>query len=251
MSGGLESGHLNPVGRDTMSPSLRQARNYYAWIASEFEDVLGRRVLDIGGGDGPLLEHVLNDTREVTSVDLSAECVAAMEERYRGHLFRGIAGDVTDAKLAASLAAEHFDTIVCVNVLEHIEDDALALCHMAQILRPMAGRLFLLVPAHPALYGSPDALAGHYRRYSRRMLRDRLSAAGFRIERLRYFNRAGALPYLINSRILRPQSLGGGVDRQLVLFDRWVVPVARRVERWARLPFGQSLVAVANTEGRA
>jgi hypothetical protein len=70
-----------------------------------------------------------------------------------------------------------------------------------------------------------------------------LSEAGFQIQRLDYFNRTGALPYLVNSRLLKPKSLGGGVDRQIVLFDRWIVPVARNVERWLRLPFGQSLVA--------
>jgi len=237
------AGHPGPVGRETMSPSLKEARNYYRWIASEFVGMLGHHVLDIGGGEGPLLEYVLDDQRETASMDLSAECVAALEARYAGRRFRGVVGDIADPRVCAALADLRFDTIVCVNVLEHVADDERALSHMAEILRSEKGRLFLLVPAHPLLYGTPDLLAGHHRRYTRRILHDRLSGAGFRIQRLDYFNRTGALPYLVNSRLLKPKSLGGGVDRQIVLFDRWIVPVARHVERWLRLPFGQSLVA--------
>lgn len=227
-----------------MSPSLKLAHHYYAWIASKFLDVLGSRVLDIGGGDGPLLEHVVADDRDVTSLDLSAECVAGTMDRYRGRRIRGVVGDITDAPLAEKLANEGFDTILCTNVLEHIEDDEKALRHMAQILRSQRGRLFLLVPAHPFLYGTPDQIAGHFRRYSRPRLRACLEAAGFHVESLQFFNGAGALPYLINSRVIKPTSLGGGVDRQLRIFDKWIVPVARRLERCIRLPFGQSIIAI-------
>ncbi len=234
-----------PMGEDTMSPSLKSASNYYAWIADEFTGKLGRNVLDVGGGEGSLLDFVLADGRAVTALDPSSACVSRMRARFADRRFRGVVGDIADESLVRALSQDAFETILCTNVLEHVEDDAGALEHMARILAPTRGSLFLLVPAHPVLFGTPDTLAGHYRRYTRRGLQELLEGAGFRIVSLRHFNSTGFLPYFINSRILRPRTLGGSVDLQLRIYDRWIVPVARRVEKVMRLPFGQSLVAWA------
>ncbi len=240
-----------PLGADTMSPAMASATNYYAWIAEQFRPLLGRRVLDIGGGHGAHLDHFVDAERFVMSVDLSPECVQEMEQRFAGRRFAAACGDITDPPFLERLVADEFDTVVCVNVLEHIEDDGAAVAAMRQILTPTAGRLFLLVPAHPMLYGTPDELAGHFRRYRRRDLRNLLTAAGFRGVRARYFNGFGAIPYFLNSRILRPKTLGGPVDTQIVLFDRYLVPVLRRVESSIRIPFGQSLIAIAHAGERA
>jgi SAM-dependent methyltransferase len=228
-----------------MSPALRTARNYYAWIADQFHPWVGRRVLDVGGGHGAHLEHVVGAGRFVMSVDLSEECVREMKERFAGVPFDARAGDITDPGLIRDLAALRFDTLMCINVLEHIEHDDAALRAMAEILRPAAGRLFLFVPAHPALYGSPDELAGHFRRYTRPALTGLLRDAGLRVRRAYYFNAVGALGYLVNARLVRPRTLGGPVDAQIKVFDRLCVPVLRRLEGLIPVPFGQSLIAVA------
>src|SRR5262245_50856354 len=159
-----------PLGADTMSPALRTARNYYDWMAAHFVPVLGRRVLDIGGGYGSQLEHVVDGSRSVLSLDLSADCVAELRRRFSGRDFEACVGDISDPALVRELAPRGFDTILCINVLEHIEHDERALAAMAEILRRGGGGLFLLVPAHAFLYGTPDELAGHYRRYTRRHL---------------------------------------------------------------------------------
>jgi len=240
-----------PVGAETMSPAMETATNYYAWIASQFQPLLGKRVLDIGGGHGPHLDHVVADDRVVTSIDLSPECVREMQERFAGRPFEAICGDVADSALVDRLAERRFDTIVCVNVLEHIERDADAVNAMRRILAPANGRLFLLVPAHPVLYGTPDILAGHFRRYRRGQLARLVSSAGFRDVRTWFFNGFGALPYFLNSRILKPKTLGGAVDRQIVLFDRYFVPALRKVERLVPMPFGQSVIATARAGERS
>jgi len=228
-----------------MSPAMGSATNYYSWIASHFQPLLGNRVLDIGGGRGRHLDFVVNATRFVMSLDLSPEAVREMKERFSGKAFDAFCGDIVDAHVIERLGAESFDTILCVNVLEHIERDDLALHAMRTILKPCRGRLFLLVPAHPILYGTPDRLAGHFRRYRRRELEERVKTAGFDSVRTRYFNTFGAIPYGLNSRILRPSTLSGPVDAQIVLFDRFFVPALRRLESGLSLPFGQSLIATA------
>lgn len=239
------SSDVLPIGAETMSPALKSAGNYYAWIASHFQPVLGRRVLDIGGGHGPHLDHIVAPDRFVTSLELSPDCVRGMQERFAGRSFEAVCGDITDPELVERLRATSFDTIVCVNVLEHIERDDVALAAMRSILAAAGGRLFLLVPAHPALYGTPDELAGHFRRYRRSELRSRIERAGFHSVQTRYFNGLGAIPYWFNSRILRPKTLGGPVDTQIAVFDRWFVPVLRRLESLVPMPFGQSLIATA------
>ena len=235
-----------PVGAETMSPSLETATNYYSWIASQFRPLLGDRVLDIGGGHGSHLDHIVADQRSVTSLDLSPECVREMQQRFAGRAFEAICGDIGDPHLVERLAQERFDTIVCVNVLEHIEDDRDALASMRRILHLANGRLFLLVPAHPLLYGTPDRLAGHFRRYRRHELTESLRAAGFDDVRTWFFNGFGAIPYLLNSRVFQPRTLSGVVDRQIVLYDRYFVPTLQKLERVVSMPFGQSLIATGN-----
>ena len=107
-----------------------------------------------------------------------------------------------------------------------------------RILQPQNGRLLLQVPAHQVLYGNMDALAGHYRRYSREYLKTILEQAGFQIERLFFFNSFGALPWLINARIVKPKTLElPMLNTQLVIYDRYFIPVLRRVEAGIQLPF--------------
>jgi SAM-dependent methyltransferase len=239
-----EAAAPTPIGTQTMSPAMKKAANYYAWIADKFRPLLGSRVLDVGGGHGPHLEHVVAPGRFVMSLDLSPDCVAAMASRFANAAFEARVGDITDPSVAESLADRDFDTILCVNVLEHIADDLAALVNMRRILAQTGGKLFLFVPAHRWLFGTPDQLAGHLRRYSRKALVERVVEAQFRVSNAYYFNSLGAIPYFVNARMLRPRTLGGSVDAQIVVYDRIVVPLLRRVERFPRLPFGQSLIAV-------
>jgi hypothetical protein len=122
--------------------------------------------------------------------------------------------------------------------LEHIEQDETALRDIYDLLEP-GGRLLLLVPAHPWLYGSLDQHLGHRRRYRREELRKRLETTGFRVVYLQYFNRIGILGWFLNSRIFRRKGLSSFQLRIYNLF----VPLFK-LERFFPLPFGISLLAV-------
>ncbi|MCC7449901.1 MAG: class I SAM-dependent methyltransferase [Anaerolineae bacterium] len=235
-----------PAGAATMSPDMPNATNYYGWIVSEMMSHLGQCILDVGGGYGAHLEFILKLNRPVLSIDLSETSVQYMRDRFKDYPnFESMALDFGQHQAQDLLIARQFDTITCLNVLEHIEDDLLALKDMHAILRGQRGTLFLLVPAHEWLYGSMDLQAGHYRRYSVAHLRSVLTGAGFNILKLYHFNSFGVLPWFINGRILRQALDTGSVGFQLRLFDRRIVPVLRHVEGRVRLPFGQSLMAVA------
>ena len=141
--------------------------------------------------------------------------------------------------LTSAAALRDFDSVVCLNVLEHIADDALVLEGFRSCLAP-GGRLLLLVPAHRVLHGEIDRSVGHERRYSRAPLRRLLEQSGLDPVELRYVNPVGALGWLVSSRVLRRPQVPSGPLRT---YDR-LVPVLRHLDRLS-LPFGLSLWAVA------
>jgi len=130
------------------------------------------------------------------------------------------------------------DTVVALNVIEHIARDVEALGSIAAMLRP-GGRAVILVPAFQKLFGSLDRELGHVRRYTRSSLSRRMREAGFRIERAFYFNLVGTIGWWINARLRRVPRIP---VEQLRYFDT-LVPVLRLEDR-VPLPFGQSVIAI-------
>ncbi len=218
---------------------MTRARNYLAWQRRLVTRELGRRVVEVGCGLGNFTEMLL-DRDMVLAVDAEPGCTARIKQRYPDRknllVFTCDAGSPTFAHLAAFYP----DSCVCLNVLEHIYDDAGALQAMASILAP-GGVIVLLVPAFQALYGPIDRNLGHHRRYSRRSLIRLAEAAELRVREVRYMNVFGFLGWWVNSHILRREAQSEG---QIGAFDRYLVPVLSRLEDWVRPPFGQSLFAV-------
>jgi SAM-dependent methyltransferase len=149
----------------------------------------------------------------------------------------------TLAQFVAS-APEPFDCLVCVNVLEHIEDDSEAMRQMNDLLKA-GGHLCLFVPALPWLYGSLDAQFGHYRRYTRRRLEELARQAGFAIEKLRFFYLLGVITWFLMGKILRWRTWNA---TPVAAYDRLIIPFLRRLERRFSPPLGQSLLMVVRRE---
>ena len=234
------------TGMETMSPAMLEIPAYYRWMIAQLEPHLGDTVLDVGTGPGTHLPYL--GARRVIATDLSAACLEDVMRRFpRVETLRA---DASDPALAERLAGHKVDTITCLNVLEHIPDDARALETFARILRPRRGRLALVVPAHPTLYGSMDRLADHLRRYSLRPLVRLVEAHGFRVLGARHFNAVGGLAWYLNAKLLPVRNLSApSVNWQIRVFGRVVLPAARLsdlvLNRWLRVPFGQSLIVIA------
>ena len=216
------------------------AVNYRRWTYDVVRPYLGARILEVGGGLGSFTELLLDRAR-VVSIDNNPACAAQLRARFDGlPQVRIVDADLVDADLPSRLAHERLDTAVCINVLEHIEDDGAALRNLHRILEP-GGRLALLVPAHPSLYGTLDAVVGHVRRYDRGGLLAAVRAAGFEPDVCHYFNSLGAVGRYVLGRVRRQQETGEG---QVRFYDRWVVPLLAPLERVVPPPFGQSLIVV-------
>jgi 2-polyprenyl-3-methyl-5-hydroxy-6-metoxy-1,4-benzoquinol methylase len=220
---------------DEVLASLEDATNYSDWIYSLVEPYLGELVLEIGAGHGELTER-LQRGRDVTATDLSTNCIAGLRTRFadRPNV------DIRHVDIAATADGRLYDSVVLINVLEHIEDDENALGKLRQSLRP-GGHLCVFVPAFDGLYSDFDHRIGHRRRYRRSNLIEVFDRAGFAIVDARYINTVGALAWWLFARQL------GQVPAQswsVAIYDRLVVPVLRRAEATRSPRFGQSLLVV-------
>lgn len=218
---------------------MTAARNYFAWQAGVVKRELGARVVEVGCGIGNFTAALL-DREAVIAVDIDPQCMDVLKRRYPGqpnlHCFTcGVS-----ASAFADLARFRPDSCVCLNVLEHIEDDRAALSRMQSILVP-GGSIVLLVPAFPSLYGPIDRNLGHYRRYSRTSLTKLATAAGLEIRKIHYVNIPGFFGWWMNSRLLRREAQS---KRQIEYFDRYILPWTSRLEAILAPPFGQSIFAV-------
>lgn len=213
------------------------------WLFDEFKAHIGQRIVEIGCGLGNHFAHFL-DRELLLGFDISAPSVQQVRERFAGHPNVRVAQtSITDPAVLA-LASERPDTALSVNVFEHIEDDRLALQHTFELLQP-GGKFILIVPAHRLLFGPMDTAIGHYRRYTKAVLRERFREAGFEMVLTKYINMLGAAGWFVNGRLLRRQVPPRG---QLRVLNR-LIPLARTVERLIPAPFGVSVLAVGRKPG--
>jgi len=221
---------------------MAAAPRFNAWMYQTVAPFMGRRVLEVGSGIGNMSAHILEAGPErLVLTDTDAwyrdqlrQRFAARSEVRVDHL------TLPDPTAQNRFAADRIDTIIALNVVEHIEPDVAALRTMREVLAP-GGRIVILVPAMEALYGELDRELGHYRRYTRRSLTETFAQAGFGVDRMIWFNRAGVPGWWFNGRVRKVKRIP--VD-QLRTFDA-LVPLFR-MERFLPLPFGQSLIAVGS-----
>jgi glycosyltransferase involved in cell wall biosynthesis len=214
--------------------------SYNEWLHKRFESHLGQRILEVGSGVGNQTRFFIDKERIVAS-DIEPHYLRELRANFGSRSNVRVASfrfPLSEAD-RADLASEKIDTIVCLNVLEHIEDDGGTLADFSRTLPP-GGRLALLVPALPKLYGTLDEHLSHFRRYDREPLRALVSDAGFEVSDIRFLNRPGVFGWWLNSRVLRRRVLP---KRQLSAF-RWLLPLLKSEERNPP-SFGMSLLVLA------
>ena len=223
--------------------SLERARRFNRWMVSAIEPHVGDRVLEIGAGIGNISIWLLPRERYLVS-DVNPDYLHYLANLGQGKPYMGVARlDVEKAEQFAELG-ESFDTVLCLNVLEHVSEPGRALANITSTLRP-GGRLLLYVPQKQRRYSTLDEALEHRCRYERPQLERELEAAGLELESCRDFNRAGVPGWWWNGRLLRRRQFSRW---QLKLFDM-AVPVLRRVDRlwpWQ----GLGLVAIARRPER-
>jgi len=231
------------VGHVTLA-RMGKLEPYNRWLADRFEKSLGQRVLEIGAGFGNMTRH-LTPREMIIASDLDAVALEYLRGAFRDDPSIRIASYRFPLQPGQRRELEGLalDTVVCLNVLEHIEDDVSTLADLLSILRP-GGRLVLIVPAHARLYSSLDVHLRHFRRYEKPELEKKIRDAGFVLEDCRFLNRPGVFGWYVNGRVLRRRVLPRG---QLSLF-KLVLPLLRS-EETNPPSWGLSLLAIARKDG--
>src|SRR5258705_1947921 len=197
--------------------AVAEATNYYRWIIDSFAKGLGKRIVEAGAGIGTVSELVLEraSPTQMLLIEPAANNITELRRRFendaRVQIYHGYLENVGGAFSA--------DTVIAVNVLEHVERDADFLGAAYAMLNP-GGALLLLVPALPAIYGSLDKAFDHYLRYTRPGLEKLLSSSGVRIATVHYLNFVGIAAWFGAGRILHRTTLG---RTQVRFYDRWVI----------------------------
>lgn len=218
---------------------MEAASRYFQWQYQLASQYIGRRVLEVGCGVGNVT-RLLEDRDLVVGIDVETECVTERTKRYSGCTnIQSELLDVLDPSFPA-LRRYGFDSVLCLNVLEHVSDDRQALQHMHSVLKP-CGNVILIIPAFESLYGPIDSNLGHFRRYSKRGLLDMAESLGYETTAAHYMNFVGFFGWWFNARILKKTEQS---ERQIRFFDSCIVPVSSKIERVAHPPCGQSIFAV-------
>ncbi len=225
-----------------MLHQMSGAKRFNRWMADTLLTFVRGDVLELGAGIGNLTVLLCSGHRRYVATDIDNELLRFLQTRVPRQCHLTTAScDLTNP--SAFLPFHNgFDTVVCLNTLEHVEDDSSALQNIYSCLRP-SGRALILVPQGMGAFGSLDDVLGHRRRYSKLELQSKMAAAGFHLERIWEFNRATYPGWFLNSRILHRRTLS---RVQLRLFD-FLVPALRGIDRFLPWP-STSLIAIGVRE---
>lgn len=217
---------------------LSQLDRYNRWLVDKVSPFIAGEVCEVGCGTGNMIQFLLHHKR-VVGLEPFAPSLEIARRLFAKHLNVTFFGHWLADCPNEDLPPQSFDTVVCMNCLEHIEDDVDAMVRMRSLCRS-DGRVVILVPAHMSAFGGLDRTAGHFRRYNKKMLRRVFHEADMRVSEEAYLNFLGYFGWLWFARILGREQLP---SKPAKLFNR-LVPILDTLERIFRPPFGQSLIMV-------
>jgi SAM-dependent methyltransferase len=218
---------------------FEKARNWKAYWREQIAGFVRGEVLEVGAGIGAntlTLAGLDYDSWTCLEPDAALAARIALPEGGRHQVAIGTIGDLAaDAKSDAIL----YDTILYLDVLEHIEDDCGEMARAAARLKP-GGALIVLAPAHPFLFTAFDRAIGHFRRYTHSKL---LEAAPetLRVTRLVYLDAAGLLASAANRLLLQSAM---PTERQILAWDRLLVPVSKWIDPLFAGRLGKSVLGI-------
>lgn len=220
-------------GEETLE-SMSQAVWYNQWTLKKFKDFLKGDILEVGCGPGNFTKS-LTKYGQVFAIDIIERYIEEIRKIINGNA--GF-GNIESGKYFFN--GKQFDSVVCLNVLEHIRDDKKALKNLYKLLKNN-GFLILLVPIHPFLYGKIDQLIGHFRRYKEDKLIKSLNDVGFKIVKSRRLNLLGSIGWLVAGRIFKEEKIEEGQIKLFNFFAPLILPFEDLIEP----SIGTSILVIA------
>ena len=223
------------------------ADNYNTWLFETLSPYCKDNLLEIGSGIGNISGLLLQHFSEISLSDLRAEYCVRLRQKFDNnkHLKNINLIDLTESGFEKKYASlqNAFSTIIASNVVEHIEDDHLAIRNCKSMLRT-GGRLVILVPAYNWLYNGFDKELGHFRRYNKKTLKNLFLDEGFDVVHSQYFNFVGIFGWWFNGSVLKKKILP---KNQLILFNK-LIPLIKLADKIVMRQSGLSVIAVGEKE---
>ena len=219
--------------------ALEQAPRFNEWMYEAIRPWLGDRVAELGSGRGNI-SKLLRERKHLLLTDYRVDYLEELGRRWGSLPHVRVAPlDLLDSGDYQILSEFEADTVICLNVLEHIEDDVFVLQRLAQVL-PENSRLVFLVPFNPKLFSTFDRELGHFRRYGRGELEEKMTAAGFIVEQQFFFNKAGVMAWWLCNTLCRQRTI---TPTQLKIYNL-LTPLFKLLDRCLPIS-GLSTVVVA------
>lgn len=217
--------------------AIDKSPKFNRWMYERIQDHIGQSVLETGCGIGTLTSYMLGKERLVVS-DIDPFYMELINRRF-GHLngFAAHSMDLTKSEDYKKVSGMPFDTVVCLNVLEHLKNDEEVLQNFYETLTP-GGKAVILVPMHQFLYTKLDETVGHWRRYSTIDLKQKMEKAGFEIVDIREFNRFASLGWYVSGKILGNAHVKPG---QMKLYNA-LLPLAKIIENFSFWPANSLII---------
>lgn len=223
---------------------LADMPRYYDWIFSYFDPYLRGDAIEYGAGIGTVAERIRPHVDRLELIEPSENLIPILERRFDHDDAVTVSRCFLEEHVAAA-ASDSVDTIVLINVLEHIEDDGAALAELLRILRH-GGHVLVFVPALSRLMSKFDGLVGHHRRYDLPMLRALAERQDAQIVLAKYFDALGIAPWLLFNTWLGKTNLD---PLMLRIYDRTLVPIGRVIESYIEPLAGKNIVAILRKAG--
>lgn len=233
---------VDQEGMDTLDV-IADADKFNVWMYKTISKHCFGSTLEIGSGIGNISQYFINDGKTITLSDIRDNYVDILDQKYGSE--KGVKGVVNmnltdpdfDAKFKNYLGT--FDSVFALNVVEHIEDDKLALENCYKLLKP-GGHVVILVPAYQSLYNRFDKELEHFRRYTKKTLKAVISSARFDIITKRYFNFMGIFGWWVSGKLQKNKTIPKG---QMNLYNK-LVPIFKLIDTCTLRRMGLSVIVV-------
>jgi len=216
------------------------AQNYNNWILNCFYPYISGNVIEVGAGQGTMSLLIAEQCENLVAIEPDKHNCQIISDKVKNfkHV-KTIHGFLSDLPKEE----QEVNNIIYINVLEHVEDEVAELTMVKQLLSANNGHLLIFVPALQTLYGAIDHQVGHYRRYSKKHLVDLLeNKLDMKIIKIKYFDIVGIIPWYILSCVLK---LTGQNPTTVKLYDKLIVPIMSRLEKYLPIPVGKNIYAIA------
>ena len=221
-------------------PLFDESSSYHIWLYEQFSKYMGDKVIEVGAGRGHLTDRYIKKVEYATLTEFDPDCRKFLDIKYKSSENINILNVDLTAPHDSFSNYNHFDTVISCNVLEHLEDDSNSFPWMRDILKSK-GKLILILPAHQFLFGAIDVYYGHFRRYDKPTLIQKLTDNQFNIRECFYFGKFGAIGWFIKGSLFRQ----GKINSNDIKFKTAILPFIKFFEKICPFDFGHNVIAIA------